>query len=115
MSKSKDFDGGNVLGPWIVTPDEIPDVYNLKMVARLNGEPMGRGGSNTSGMYHRWDAILAYASEGETLYPGEVIGSGTVGGGTLVETGRFLADGDLIELEIEHLGVLRNRVVAATA
>jgi len=117
MSKSKDFDGGNVFGPWIATPDEIADPYSLKMLARLNGEPMGhkdgRGPSSTSGMYHRWDAIIAYASEGETLHAGEIIGSGTVGGGTLVEFGRFLADGDLVELEIEGLGVLRNRVVAA--
>lgn len=115
MSKSKDFDGGNVFGPWLVTRDEIADVYNLAMRARLNGEPMGRGASNTSGMYHRWDAIIAYASEGETLHAGEVIGSGTVGGGTLVEFGRFLADGDVVELEIDGLGVLRNRVVAAVA
>ena len=112
MSKSKDFDGGNVLGPWLVSKDEIADVYDLPMSARLNGETMGRGASNTRGMHHRWDAILAYASEGETLHAGEVIGSGTVGGGTLVEFGRFLADGDLIELEIAGLGVLRNRVVA---
>ncbi|HWH83913.1 MAG TPA: fumarylacetoacetate hydrolase family protein [Burkholderiaceae bacterium] len=115
MSKSKDFDGANVLGPWLVTKDEIADVYNLKMSAMLNGEPMGRGSSNTSGMTHRWDAIIAYASEGETLYPGEVIGSGTVGGGTLVEMGRFLADGDVVELAIEGLGTLRNRVVGTGA
>lgn len=111
MSKSKDFDGGNALGPWLVTKDEIADVYNLGMQVRLNGELMGKGTSNTSGMYHRWDAIIAYASEGETLYPGEVIGSGTVGGGTLVEMGRFLNDGDVIELSIDGLGTLKNRIV----
>jgi len=112
MSKSKDFDGGNVLGPWLVTKDEIADVYALGMHAKLNGEAMGRGTASTAGMTHRWDAIIAYASEGETLHAGEVIGSGTVGGGTLVEFGRFLQDGDLIEFSIDGLGTLRNRVVA---
>lgn len=107
-AKAKDFDCGNILGPWLVTKDEIADIYNMKMTARLNGDTMGSG--TTGDMYHRWDAIVAYASEAETIYPGEVIGSGTIGGGMLAEKGRFLNDGDVVEFEIDGLGVLRNRV-----
>ncbi|MFD1625967.1 fumarylacetoacetate hydrolase family protein [Azospirillum griseum] len=110
-AKAKDFDGGNALGPWLVTKDEIPNPYNLVMTASLNGEIMGV--ANTTRMHHRWDAIVSYASAyGETLVPGEVIGSGTAGGGTLVEKGRKLAIGDVVEFSIDGLGTLRNRIVA---
>jgi 2-keto-4-pentenoate hydratase/2-oxohepta-3-ene-1,7-dioic acid hydratase in catechol pathway len=107
-AKGKDFDNGNVLGPWIVTPDEIGDVYNLRMDARVNGERWG--GGNSGSMHHKWPAILAHISASETLHAGEVIGSGTVGTGCGLEIGRQLEDGDVVELEIEKIGVLRNRV-----
>jgi 2-keto-4-pentenoate hydratase/2-oxohepta-3-ene-1,7-dioic acid hydratase in catechol pathway len=108
-ARGKDFDGSNVLGPVIVTADEIPDPYALTMVARVNGEEWSRGSSNT--MRHRFDAMIAFVSEAETLYPGEVFGSGTVGGGCGLELGRLPKRGDLIELEIERIGVLSTRVV----
>jgi 2-keto-4-pentenoate hydratase/2-oxohepta-3-ene-1,7-dioic acid hydratase in catechol pathway len=108
-AKGKDFDTGNVLGPWLVTADEIRDPYALTMTARVNGQERSR--SSTASMHHRWDAILAHISENETLHAGEVIGSGTVGGGCGLEQGRFLAPGDVIELEISGLGTLRNRLV----
>ena len=63
-------------------------------------------------MKHTFRDIVAYASLEETLYPGEVLGSGTVGGGCGNELGRFMKDGDLIELEVAGIGVLRNRIVA---
>lgn len=107
-AKAKDFDGGNILGPWLVTKDEIPDINNLVMTASLNGEVQGQG--NSSDMYHKWDRIISFASLGETLYPGEVIGSGTVGGGTLIEKGKCLTPGDLVEFSITGLGILRNRI-----
>jgi 2-keto-4-pentenoate hydratase/2-oxohepta-3-ene-1,7-dioic acid hydratase in catechol pathway len=110
-AKGKDFDTGNVFGPWIVTADEIGDPHTLTMVARVNGEEWSRGSS--SAMYHRFEDIIAFISRSETLYPGEIIGSGTVGTGCGLELGRFLQSGDVVELEIERIGVLRNRFVAS--
>lgn len=109
-AKGKDFDTGNVLGPWLVTSDEI-DPYALTMVARVNGQERGRGFSGD--MFHRWEDIIAHVSRSETLYAGEVLGSGTVGNGCGLEQGRFLDAGDVIELEITGLGVLKNRLVRA--
>ena len=107
--KGKDFDTGNVLGPWIVTLDEIGDPHNLDMQVRVNGERWG--GGNSRDMHHKWPAILAHISQSETLYAGEVLGSGTVGTGCGLELGRQLQSGDVVELEIEKIGVLRNKVV----
>jgi 2-keto-4-pentenoate hydratase/2-oxohepta-3-ene-1,7-dioic acid hydratase in catechol pathway len=108
-AKGKDFDTGNVFGPCIVTSDEL-DPDDLTMIARLNGEEISRG--STRQMDHKVDDVVAYISRGETIYPGEIFGSGTVPLGSLLEHKRFLADGDVIELEIEGIGVLRNRIVA---
>jgi 2-keto-4-pentenoate hydratase/2-oxohepta-3-ene-1,7-dioic acid hydratase in catechol pathway len=108
-AKGKDFDTGNALGPWIVTADEIGDPHALAMEARVNGERWG--GGNSRDMHHKWPAILAHISNSETLYAGEVIGSGTVGTGCGLELGRQLKHGDIVELEIEKIGVLRNRVL----
>lgn len=107
-SKGKDFDTGNAMGPWIVTRDEVPDAANLPMTVRVNGEVRGRG--NSSGMQHTFEDCIAFVSRDETLYPGEVFGSGTVGNGCGFETGRYLEPGDVIELEVGKLGVLRNIV-----
>ena len=112
-AKGKDFDTGNVLGPWLVTADEIADPYNLAMMARVNGEEWSRGNSGT--MHHKFEDIIAHVSADETLHAGEFLGSGTVGGGCGLELGRFLKPGDVIELEVEGLGRLRNRIVAQNA
>jgi 2-keto-4-pentenoate hydratase/2-oxohepta-3-ene-1,7-dioic acid hydratase in catechol pathway len=109
-AKGKDFDTGNAMGPYLVTPDEIPDPYALRMTARVNGEERSRG--TTADMHYRWEEVIAYISRDETLHPGEFIGSGTVGGGCGLEHERYLSGGDVVELEAEGLGVLRNRVVA---
>lgn len=108
-AKGKDFDTGNVMGPCLVTADEIPDPYNLTMVARINGEEWSRG--NSGSMQHKFEDILAFISQSETLQAGEFFGSGTVGGGCGLELGRFLKSGDVIELEVEKIGVLKNRIV----
>lgn len=108
-AKGKDFDTGNVLGPWIVTPDELGDPQSLTMVARVNGEEWSRGSS--ADMRHGFDDMIAFVSQSETLHPGEILGSGTVGTGCGLEQGRFLQDGDVVELEVEGIGVLRNRFV----
>jgi 2-keto-4-pentenoate hydratase/2-oxohepta-3-ene-1,7-dioic acid hydratase in catechol pathway len=107
-AKGKSFDGGNVLGPWIVTPDEIGDPYKLKMEARVNGEV--RCSSISEGMLFSFEQIIEHITKDETLMPGEFIGSGTVGGGCGVEIGLFLEHGDTIELEVEKIGILKNRV-----
>jgi len=109
-TKGKDFDTGNAMGPWLVTADEMPDPYALTMVVRVNGKELGRGQSGT--MHHKFEDVLVHVSKDETVYPGEFFGSGTVGNGSGMEFGRFLKVGDVVELEIDGLGVLRNRVVA---
>lgn len=108
-SKGKDFDTGNVMGPWLVTRDEIPDPQNLRMSAWLNGEHVSSGSS--AQMMHTFEKIIAYSSQDETRHVGEFIGSGTVGDGCGLELGRFLQHGDVLELEVEGLGRLRNRIV----
>ena len=110
-SKGKNFDGSNVFGPWIVTPDEIGNVDDLKMEARVNGERWG--GGTTKAMHHKWPDVISFISRDETIHAGEIIGSGTVGTGCGLELGRQLDDGDVVELEIEKIGVLRNKVVAS--
>lgn len=107
--KSKDFNTGNSIGPWIVTADEMRDPYHLKMTSRVNGETWCT--STSAGMVHSFEDMIAYVSRDEWLYPGEFFGSGTVGGGTGMELGRYLRDGDHVELEVDGIGVLRNRIV----
>lgn len=108
-AKGKDMDGGNILGPYLVTADEWDPRDGHVMTARVNGEEWSRG--LTSAMYHDFATIVSYISQGETLHVGDVIGSGTVGTGCGLELRRFPKPGDVIELEVEGLGVLRNRFV----
>jgi 2-keto-4-pentenoate hydratase/2-oxohepta-3-ene-1,7-dioic acid hydratase in catechol pathway len=108
-AKGKDFRGGHVLGPALVTADEIPDVYGLRMVARVNGDVWCDTSSST--IHWTFEQMIAHASRDEYLRPGEVFGSGTVGGGSGTERGTLLRRGDVVELEVERLGTLRNRVV----
>jgi 2-keto-4-pentenoate hydratase/2-oxohepta-3-ene-1,7-dioic acid hydratase in catechol pathway len=106
--KGKDFDAGNVIGPCIVTTDEI-DPYDCTMIARINGEEWSRGHSGT--IHWTFEDLIAHTSRSETLHPGEFFGSGTVGGGCGLELERYLSEGDVIELEVEGIGVLRNRII----
>jgi 2-keto-4-pentenoate hydratase/2-oxohepta-3-ene-1,7-dioic acid hydratase in catechol pathway len=105
--KAKDWDGSNVLGPCIVTPDEF-DATDAVMRVRVNGEIWGE--DTTAHMHHTFADMVAYASRSQTLRPGEVIGSGTAAGGSGLELGRKLAEGDVVELEVEGIGVLRNHI-----
>ena len=107
--KSKDFDQGNVLGPCIVTPDEI-DPAGIAMTLRVNGEEWSRG--STTAMKFTWGQIIENASRGETIYPGDVFASGTMDRGCCIELERWFEPGTVIEMEAEGIGVLRNRVVA---
>jgi fumarylacetoacetate (FAA) hydrolase len=119
-AKGKDF--ASSLGPWITTPDELddhatsrPGVYDRKMWARVNG--VERSSGNWKDIYHSFGDIIARASADVTLLPGEVIGSGTVGTGSLLELtqgrGPWLQPGDVVELEVEGLGILRNVIGVA--
>lgn len=108
-AKGKDFDNANIFGPCLVTADEIADPYALRMTAKVNGQTVCEG--NSADMHWRFDDVIAHVSAGETLHPGEIICSGTVGDGCGLEHLRFLEHGDVVELEIEKIGVLRNRVL----
>lgn len=112
-TKGKSFDTGNAIGPWIVTADEIQDERSLSITIRINGEVCGR--NTTSGMIHSVADMISYISQDETLYPGEFLGSGTVGGCTALESGHWLKPNDVIEIEFDKIGVLRNRIVSAGA
>ena len=107
--KSKDFDQGNVLGPAIVTPDEI-DGSDIEMVLRVDGEEWARG--HTRGMRFSWAQIIENASRGETIYPGDVLASGTMDNGCCMELERWFEPGAVIEMEARGIGTLRNRIVA---
>ncbi len=123
-AKGKDF--ATSLGPFLVTRDELREHlvpspqgerYRLTMVARINGEEVSRG--NLADMHWTFAQIIERASYGVTLYPGDVIGSGTCGTGCFLELNgskvfdppRWLQPGDIVECEIECLGTLRNRIV----
>jgi len=104
-SKGKDF--SNVMGPCAVTLDEI-DEWGLVMRARVNGEVWSEGTSRERAF--SFAQVVAWASYSETIYPGEFLAVGTVGGGCGYELNRWLAPDDLLELEVEGIGVLRNRI-----
>jgi 2-keto-4-pentenoate hydratase/2-oxohepta-3-ene-1,7-dioic acid hydratase in catechol pathway len=106
-AKAKDWDGSNVLGPCLVTADEL-DAGDLAMSVRVNGETWGQ--DTSASMHHTFADMIAYASRDQTLYPGEVFGSGTAAGGSGLELDRRLNPGDVVELEIEGIGTLRNRI-----
>jgi len=118
--KGKDF--ATSLGTWLVTPDELAarrtgsgasERYDMTMLARVNGKEISRG--NFKQIYYSFPQMIAYASRNARIRVGDVIGSGTVGTGCLLEIGTevhpWFQRGDVIELEIESIGVLRNRIV----
>lgn len=114
-AKGKDF--ASSLGPCLVTPDELaeraagrPGVYDLTMTARVNGVERSHGCFKD--IHYSFGELIARASQEAWLYPGDVLGSGTVGSGCLLELtggqGPWLQPGDVVELEIEGIGVLQN-------
>lgn len=103
-TKSKNFAHG--IGPWITTIDEFDDLYSIPLEVRLNGEVKGKG--NSGGELWKVNEVLAFISLGEWLQPGDVIGSGTMGGGSALELDIKLQPGDVVELEAKGVGTLRN-------
>lgn len=118
-AKGKDF--ATAVGPALVTLDELRDRLDahgrlhLEMRARVNGRELSRGNAGT--IYHPWPTIIAHASRDADLLEGDLLGSGTIGTGCILElrpenTGGWLKPGDVVELEVERLGVLRTPIVA---
>lgn len=114
-AKGKDF--ATSLGPYLITKDELERYrvdgrHDLAMTARVNGAELSRG--NMRDLHYTFGDMIARASADATLYPGDIIGSGTVGTGCLLELGpevhRWLEPGDIIELEVTGLGLLRNTI-----
>ncbi len=107
-AKGKDF--ATAIGPCIVTPDEIQDLASLQMIARVNGEVWSEGRFGT--IHWSFPQMIEHVSRGESIYPGDLLGSGTVGGGCGLEFDRYLKAGDVVELEIQPIGILRTAIVA---
>jgi len=106
-AKSKDF--ATSLGPCIVTADEVDPRDGLRMTASVNGEVWCS--ASTADMHWTFPRMIAHVSLGEDLWPGDVYGSGTPFGGCGLDQDRWISPGDVVELEVERIGVLRNRVV----
>ena len=104
--KGKDF--ANALGPCIVSAADVGTEPDLEMICRVNGEEWGR--ARSSDARWKWADMLAHVSAAEDIFPGDVYGSGTPGGCCGLDLGRQLQPGDIVELEIERIGILRNRV-----
>ena len=103
--KAKNF--ANAMSAELVTADELlPRATELDVDVRINGKARGRG--TTAGMYHSLGEMVAYASLGERVLPGELLATGTIPGCSGMETGQWLSPGDEIELTIEGIGTLRN-------
>lgn len=105
-TKGKDFANG--FGPYLVTRDEI-SIDNLHVTASVNGEIWSEG--NIGEMHHSFSEIIEYVSQNETIHPGDILGTGTVGKGCGLELDRWLEPGDTIELEAAGIGTLQNQVV----
>jgi fumarylacetoacetate (FAA) hydrolase len=106
-AKGKDF--ASSLGPWMVTPDEVGDLGSLPLSARINGKVWSQG--TPGAMRWTWGELLAFAGEGVRLEPGDVFGSGTIGGGCGLEQDRYLQPGDVVALDGgDALGVLTGTV-----
>jgi 2-keto-4-pentenoate hydratase/2-oxohepta-3-ene-1,7-dioic acid hydratase in catechol pathway len=102
---SKDF--ATSMGPCLVTADAI-DITAARMTARVNGEVWSEG--TLGAMRFSFAQVISHLSQEQTLQPGDVLGSGTVGRGCGLELDRWIAPGDVVELEVDGIGVLRNTV-----
>jgi fumarylacetoacetate (FAA) hydrolase len=117
-SKGKDF--ATAVGPWLVARRFFVDrivgeTLTVEMSARVNGRELSRG--NVAALHHSIPRMIAHASRDAKLFPGDLVGTGTVGTGCILElgpenTGGWLKPGDVVELEVERIGVLRTKIVA---
>lgn len=102
--KAKSMDGCNVLGPWIVTRDELQELSGLRATVCVNGTAWIE--TEIRGMVHSFEQMLSFASQHETIHAGEVFGSGTIGGCCGLEMDRWIEKGALVEFEVEKMGKL---------
>jgi len=110
--KGKSLDRSSPTGPWVVTKDEVEDPQALKLFLRVNGTVKQEG--DTRDMIYPVDAIIEWASKGMTLLPGTLIATGTPDGvGFARKPPEFLKPGDVMETEVQGIGLLRNRFVSA--
>ena len=110
--RGKSFDTFAPCGPWLVTPDEVVDPHDLAVTQRLNGVVMQE--SRTSELIFSVPEIVSFLSRGMTLMPGDIIATGTPAGvGVFRDPPVFLKDGDEVEIEIERIGTIKNRVKTA--
>ena len=110
-ARAKGLDTFAPCGPYLVTKDEIPDPQGLDLELRVNGEL--RQSSNTSDLIFNISQIIEFVSQDLTLRPGDIISTGTPSGvGVYRDPPIFLSGGEEIEIRIDGIGVLRNRVVA---
>ncbi|MGE4371040.1 MAG: fumarylacetoacetate hydrolase family protein [Burkholderiaceae bacterium] len=103
-TKGKDADHSNVLGPWLVTADEVGDPQALDMTFRVNGQTISQ--YNTSEMAWGFADLVSYLSKGQTLQPGHVVTSGAFPGGCGLDAGISLKAGDIVDMSIDRLGSL---------
>jgi 2-keto-4-pentenoate hydratase/2-oxohepta-3-ene-1,7-dioic acid hydratase in catechol pathway len=110
-TRAKGFDTFGPCGPWLTTPEEIPDPHNLRITTKVNGEI--RQNSSTSNLVLKVDRIIHSLSKVMTLEPGDIISTGTPTGTVLSLSShlKYLQQGDVVEVEVERLGKLRNKVV----
>jgi fumarylacetoacetate (FAA) hydrolase len=117
-AKGKDF--ASSFGPYMVTPDELTDAWDdngklhLRMTCHVNGKLISDG--NTNDLYHPFTKMIERASMNAKLLPGDILGSGTVGTGCILElrpdnVGGWIKKGDVVRMEVERLGVLENKIV----
>lgn len=107
-AKGKDFDGSNVMGPCIVTADEIPDPYALSAHVLVNGERWSS--SDGQEAQFRFDQCIAYSSQAQTIRPGEMISTGTLPSCSSLELVRTVRRGDVIDFDVQQIGTLRTRI-----
>lgn len=107
--KGKSLDGSAPFGPWIVTADEMPDPHNLNLRLRVNGNI--RQDATTQDMIFKIPHIIAVLSRGTTIEPGDIVATGTPSGvGLGMDPPQYLVPGDVVEAEIETIGILRNTI-----
>lgn len=110
--KGKSLDGACPMGPWIVTADELTDPHHLRVTSRVNG--FVKQDSNTAMMIFDVPSIINHMSRGMTLLPGDIIATGTPSGvGFARQPPEFLQNGDVVECEVEGIGIIRNKVASA--
>jgi 5-carboxymethyl-2-hydroxymuconate isomerase len=109
VTPGKNFENSGTLGPWLVTPDELDPMGELQVITRVNGEE--RQNDVTSNLIFPFRYLIRYLSTFYRLRPGDIIATGTPNGaGARFDPPKYLTDGDVVEVEVPGIGILRNRV-----